>query len=184
MKNINNLELINYKLEVDILKLEKEINSLVDTRKILKRNKMDFSTIQGLIEQLTSTKNKYENNLYAQNALFNDDMVNVVLTKYLDKKLNKEEQLNLLKEFKSMYNRTYPNLQKNNKKGLSSWIGILDLDNFYTEEDDVYLELSINYTKNDSNGWCDATISLINAALDEPIKDANIIDGKIKSWRY
>ena len=56
MENINNLELVNYKLEADILKLEKEINSLIDTRKILKRNKMDCSTIQGLIEQLTSTK--------------------------------------------------------------------------------------------------------------------------------
>lgn len=184
MKNINNLELINYGLEVEILKLEKEINSLIDSRKILKRNKMDYSIIQILIDQLNDIKNKYVKDLYAKNELFNDDMVNVVLNKYLDKKLNKEEQLNLLKEFKSMYNRTYPNLQKNNKKGLSSWIGILDLDNFYTEEDDVYLELSINYTKNDSNGWCDATISLINAALDEPIKDVNIVDGKIKSWRY
>lgn len=184
MENINNLELVNYKLEADILKLEKEINSLIDTRKILKRNKMDCSTIQGLIEQLTSTKNKYENNLYAQNALFNDDMVNVVLTKYLDKKLNKEEQLNLLNEFKSIYNRTYPNLKLNNKKGLSSWVDILNLENFFDEKDDFYLEFVINYSKNNSDGWHDARISLINGVLDEPIKDVNIVDGKIKSWRY
>ena len=111
-------------------------------------------------------------------------MVNVVLTKYLDKKLNKEEQLNLLNEFKSIYNRTYPNLKLNNKKGLSSWVNILNLENFFDEKDDFYLEFVINYSKNNSDGWHDARISLINGVLDEPIKDVNIVDGKIKSWRY
>ncbi len=183
MKNINNDVVRNYELENEFMIINNELKTLIETRRIFKRNKLDYSDIQKLINQKNLVKVKYLSDLLKYDHLYNDKAALIILNKYLDRRLCKDDQKELLNELRILFGRIHPNLILNNKKGLSSWINHISLSRLYTMTDYFILEFDIKYIKNDDNNWCDMIIRIKNTAYDTE-EEIELIDNKIYSKNH
>lgn len=176
LESNNEVSKENY-LENRAVSLNEDIKTLIKTRRICKRNNLDYSEIQQLINDYEDERKVCIDLLVENDGILNDILTEMILKDYLYKELNKAKQKELLDKIRNLYNRDYADLRINEKKGLKEWLRKLKIDNFYNDCS-RYLEFELSYIKNTEDDWFDLYISIKDYEKYESV-DITFEDGRI-----
>ena len=134
-----------YKLEIEYRELKEQRQILHKAKKILKKHKEKTKSLDIIIDELDIELENLEEEIY----LDTDEQIKQsleLISKYANRKIRKEEQLELLEEIKDIFGRDYPTTSKS--KGLSAWL------KYCTLGEDV----SFAYDYNKEDHWKDLVI--------------------------
>jgi len=108
--------------------LERTINKLDSDIEALRRVKQHLSNkdeISEVSDLLNKERQVYADELYLGDAAIYPECLELIID-LLDKKLGKEEQLELLEKIKELHGRKSPNVTKKSH-GLNAWLKFLDV---------------------------------------------------------
>lgn len=114
-------------LEKTINKLDNDIEALRRVKQYLS-NKDEISEVSDL---LNKERQVHADELYLTDAAVYPDCIELI-TGLMDKKLGKEEQLELLEKIKEIHGRKSPNVSKKSH-GLNAWLKFLDVQSEWIE---------------------------------------------------
>ncbi|WP_297430716.1 hypothetical protein [Clostridium sp.] len=109
-------------------KLEKTINKLDNDIEALRRVKQYLSNkdeINEISDLLNKERQVYADELYLGDAAAYTQCIEII-KEFLNKELNKDEQIKLLEDIKEIHGRKSPNVSKKSH-GLNAWLKFLDV---------------------------------------------------------
>jgi hypothetical protein len=129
----------NSKLEKSINRIDNDIAALGIASKYLS-NKEEINDVKS---DLNKERQQMVNELYSEDSKAYEESCEVI-TELIDKKLGKEEQIELLETIKEKYGRQAPIAGKKSS-GLNAWLKELDIEYEWIEnEDSEWATLVIN----------------------------------------
>lgn len=129
----------NIGLEKSIHKIDNDIAALGVASKYLS-NKEEINDVKN---ELNKERQLKVNELYSEDSKAYEESC-AVITELIDKKLGKEEQLELLETIKEKYGRQAPDVSKKSS-GLNAWLKELDIEYDWIEnEESDWATLIIN----------------------------------------
>ncbi len=132
----------NLKLEKSIKKIDRDMEAL----KIAKKYLSNHDEIEQIRKELNEERQTLATELYSEDD-GNHVEAMVVLAELIGKKLNADEQKELLADIKDIYGRNLPNPSKESS-GLNAWLKFIDVDCTWIEDP--------------KTGWAELVINKIN----------------------